>query len=225
MATEERNSCINIDRINNCDHYCYLPRLSRFGFIKNYKGDFELKTFRVIMAKKWFVIHTYSGYENKVKTVLEERIKSFGKEDQFAEILVPTETVVELVKGERVTTTRKFFPGYILVNMELNDETWHIVRNTPKVTGFIPPTGSRPAPIPDEEVAEIMHQISEGTLRPKPKVSFEKGDTIHIIDGPFVNFNGIVAEVKPDKGRLKVLVSIFGRETPLELEFLQVKKS
>jgi transcriptional antiterminator NusG len=175
------------------------------------------------MAKKWYVIHTYSGYENKVKTVLEERIKSFGKEDSFAEILVPTENVVELVKGERKTSTRKFFPGYILVNMELNDETWHIVRNTPKVTGFIG-GGSKPTPIPDEEVKEIMNQISEGTLRPKPKVTFEKGDSIRIIDGPFVNFNGIVDEVKPDKGRLKVLVSIFGRETPLEIEFLQVKK-
>jgi transcriptional antiterminator NusG len=176
------------------------------------------------MIKEWYVIHTYSGYENKVKTVLEERIKSFGKEEFFGEILVPTENVVELVKGEKKTSTRKFFPGYILVNMELNDETWHMVRNTPKVTGFIG-GGSRPTPIPDEDVKEIMNQISEGTLRPKPKVTFDKGDSIRIIDGPFVNFNGIVEEVKPDKGRLKVLVSIFGRETPLELEFLQVKKN
>jgi transcriptional antiterminator NusG len=176
------------------------------------------------MVKKWYVIHTYSGYENKVKAVLEERIKSFGKEDFFAGILVPTENVVELVKGEKKTSTRKFFPGYILVNMELNDETWHIVRSTPKVTGFIG-GGNKPTPIPDEEVKEIMNQISEGTLRPKPKVTFERGDNIQIIDGPFVNFNGIVDEVKPDKGRLKVLVSIFGRDTPLELEFLQVKKN
>ena len=176
------------------------------------------------MANHWYVIHTYSGYENKIKAVLEERVRSFGKEELFGEILVPTENVVELVKGEKKTSTRKFFPGYILVNMELNDETWHIVRNTPKVTGFVGGS-SRPTPIPDEEVKEIMNQISEGTLRPKPKVTFEKGDSIRIIDGPFVNFNGIVDEVKPDKGRLKVLVSIFGRETPLELEFLQVKKN
>jgi transcriptional antiterminator NusG len=180
------------------------------------------------MAKNWYVVHTYSGYENKVKAVMEERIKSSGKQHLFGDILVPTENVVELVKGERKTSARKFFPGYILVNMELNEETFRIVRETPKVTSFI--SGGKwpehkPTPIPDEEVNEIMHQISEGTLRPKPKVTFEKGDSIRIIDGPFVNFNGIVEEVKPDKGRLKVLVSIFGRETPLELEFLQVKKN
>jgi len=180
------------------------------------------------MAKHWYVIHTYSGYENKVKAVMEERIKSLGKEDLFGDILVPTENVVELVKGERKTSTRKFFPGYILVNMELNEETFRIVRETPKVTSFIGGgkwPEHKPTPIPDEEVNEIRQQISEGTLRPKPKVTFEKGDSIRIIDGPFVNFNGIVEEVKPDKGRLKVLVSIFGRETPLELEFLQVKKN
>jgi len=180
------------------------------------------------MAKKWYVIHTYSGYENKVKTVLEERLKSSGKEDFFGEILVPTENVVELVKGERKTSTRKFFPGYMLVNMELNEETFRIVQDTPKVTNFIGGgkwPEHKPTPIPDEEIREIMNQISEGTLRPKPKVTFDKGDSIRIIDGPFVNFNGIVEEVKPDKGRLKVLVSIFGRETPLELEFLQVKKN
>jgi transcriptional antiterminator NusG len=180
------------------------------------------------MAKNWYVIHTYSGYENKVKAVMTEKIKSSGKGHLFGEILVPTENVVELVKGERKTSARKFFPGYILVNMELNEETFRIVRETPKVTGFIGGgkwPEHKPTPIPDEEVNEIMHQISEGTLRPKPKVTFEKGDSIRIIDGPFVNFNGIVEEVKPDKGRLKVLVSIFGRETPLELEFLQVKKN
>lgn len=176
------------------------------------------------MEKKWYVIHTYSGYENKVKATLEERIKLSGQEECFSEIVIPTENVVEVVKGEKKTTSRKFFPGYVLVNMAMNNETWHTVRNTPKVTGFIG-GGNKPVPIPDERVKEILHQISEGKLRPKPKVSFEEGDSVRIIDGPFTNFNGLVEEVKPDKGRLKVSVSIFGRATPIELEFLQVKKN
>jgi len=176
------------------------------------------------MEKKWYVIHTYSGYENKVKASLEERIKSSGNENYFSEIVIPTENVVEMVRGEKRTTSRKFFPGYVLVNMVMNNETWHIVRSTPKVTGFIG-GGKKPTSIPDEQVKEILHQISEGKLRPKPKVSFEKGDSVRIIDGPFTNFNGLVEEVKPEKGRLKVLVSIFGRSTPIELEFLQVKKN
>ena len=176
------------------------------------------------MEKKWYVIHTYSGYENKVKAALEERIKSSGNEEYFSEIIIPTENVVEMVRGEKKTTSRKFFPGYVLVNMVMNNETWHIVRNTPKVTGFIG-GGKRPISIPSEQVKEILHQISEGKLRPKPKVSFEQGDSVRIIDGPFTNFNGLVDEVKPEKGRLKVLVSIFGRSTPIELEFLQVRKN
>ncbi|MDY7031928.1 MAG: transcription termination/antitermination protein NusG [Thermodesulfobacteriota bacterium] len=175
------------------------------------------------MAKKWYVVHTYSGYENQVKTALEERIKAHNKEDSFSDILVPSEKVVELVKGEKKTSDRKIFPGYVLIHMELDNETWHIVRNTPKVTGFI---GGRTSPvaISDAEVKEITDQISEGTLKPKPKVLYEKGDNVKVIDGPFTNFNGVVAEVKPEKGKLKVLVSIFGRSTPVELEFLQVKK-
>ena len=176
------------------------------------------------MEKHWYVVHTYSGYENKVKLALEERIKQFGKEESFAEIIVPTENVVELVKGEKKTTSRKFFPGYVLINMAMDNETWHIVRSTPKVTGFIG-GGQKPIPIPDQQVNEILDQIKEGTLKPKPKVSFEKGDSVRIIDGPFTNFNGLVEEVKPEKGRLKVLVSVFGRSTPIELEFLQVKKN
>jgi len=176
------------------------------------------------MEKHWYVVHTYSGYENKVKLALEERIKQFGKEESFAEIIVPTENVVELVKGEKKTTSRKFFPGYVLINMAMDNETWHIVRSTPKVTGFIG-GGQKPIPVPDQQVNEILDQIKEGTLKPKPKVSFEKGDSVRIIDGPFTNFNGLVEEVKPEKGRLKVLVSIFGRSTPIELEFLQVKKN
>jgi len=176
------------------------------------------------MEKNWYVIHTYSGYENKVKTALEERIKQYGKEEYFAEIVVPTENVVEMIRGERKTTSRKFFPGYVLINMAMNNETWHIVKSTPKVTGFIG-GGNEPIPIPEKQATDILHQIKEGKLKPKPKVSFEKGDSVSITDGPFTNFNGFVEEVKPEKGRLKVLVSIFGRATPIELEFLQVKKN
>ena len=175
------------------------------------------------MPKKWYVVHTYSGYEKQAKSALEERIRSHNKEEYFSEILVPSEKVVELVKGQKKTSDRKIFPGYILVNMELNNETWHIVRNTPKITGFI---GGKvnPVAIPDEEVNEIIDQISEGTLKPKPKVLYNKGDAVTVIDGPFVNFNGVIEEVKPEKGKIRVLVSIFGRSTPVELEFLQVKK-
>ena len=176
------------------------------------------------MTKQWYVVHTYSGYENRVKEMLQERIKGNNKTEFFGEVLVPSENVVELVKGEKKTTSRKFFPGYILVNMDLNDETWHIVKNTPKVTGFVG-EGNKPTPVSEEDVKEIINQINQGTLKPKPKTVFEKGDSVRIVDGPFTNFNGLVDEVKPDKGRLRVLVSIFGRSTPIELDFLQVKKN
>ncbi len=174
--------------------------------------------------KKWYVVHTYSGYEHKAKAALEERIKALGKQDLFGPILVPAEKVVELVKGRKKTSSRKFFPGYILVNMELNDETWHIVRSTPKVTGFVG-SGTQPAPISDEEVREITEQMAEGAVRPKPKVQFEAGESVKVIDGPFQDFNGVVEEVKPDKGKLRVLISIFGRATPVELDFVQVEKA
>jgi len=174
--------------------------------------------------KKWYVVHTYSGYEHKAKAALEERIKALGKQDLFGPILVPAEKVVELVKGRKKTSSRKIFPGYILVNMELNDETWHIVRSTPKVTGFVG-SGTQPAPISDEEVREITEQIAEGAARPKPKVQFEAGESVKVIDGPFQDFNGVVEEVKPDKGKLRVLISIFGRATPVELDFVQVEKA
>ncbi len=176
------------------------------------------------MAKKWYVVHTYSGYENKARVNLEERVKNLGKADFFSEILVPTETVVELVKGKRKTSQRKIFPGYLLVNMELNDETWHIVKGTPKVTGFAG-EGTRPIPIPEGEVKELISQIKEGVKKVKPKVSLSAGDNVRVIDGPFVNFVGMVEEVKPDKRKVKVLVSIFGRSTPVELDFIQVEKS
>lgn len=176
------------------------------------------------MAKKWYVVHTYSGYEHKVKDILRERVKNNNQEELFGEILVPAENIVELVKGEKRTTSRKFFPGYILVNMELNDETWHVVKNTPKVTGFVG-EGTKPSAVSEQDIKEILEQMAQGVMKPKPKTVFEKGDSVQIIDGPFTNFTGLVDEVKPEKGRLRVLVSIFGRSTPIELDFFQVKKS
>ncbi len=175
------------------------------------------------MAKKWYVVHTYSGYENRAKTSLIERVKSAGLEDKFEEILIPTEPVVEMVKGRKRTSTRKFFPGYMLVKMELDETTWHLVKSTPKITGFVGGTTNPPA-VPDEEVLRLTQEIAEGTLRPKPKHAFEEGENVRVVDGPFSNFNGIVEEVKPDKGKLRVLVSIFGRATPVELDFTQVEK-
>ena len=174
------------------------------------------------MSKKWYGIHTYSGFENKVRLSLLERIKNQGLEDQFGEVLIPSETVVELKKGEKRTSSRKFFPGYILVNMDLNDETWHVVKETSKVTGFV--GGNNPAAIPDEEVLKITRRIEEGAEKPRPKVLFEVGETVRVIDGPFLDFSGVVEDVKPDKGKLRVMVSIFGRSTPVELEFMQVEK-
>lgn len=174
------------------------------------------------MSKKWYGIHTYSGFENKVRLSLLERIKNQGLEEQFADVLIPSETVVELKKGEKRTSTRKFFPGYILVNMELNDETWHVVKETSKVTGFV--GGNNPVAIPDEEVLKITRRIEEGAEKPRPKVLFEVGETVRVVDGPFLNFSGVVEDVKPDKGKLRVMVSIFGRATPVELEFMQVEK-
>src|ERR671923_2640779 len=174
------------------------------------------------MAKQWYIVHTFSGYEHKAKAALEERVKALGKQDYFGEILVPVEKVVELVKGKKRTSSRKFFPGYILVNMELNDDTWHVVKETSKVTGFV--GGNNPVAIPDEEVMKITRRMEEGAEKPRPKVLFEVGETVRVTDGPFLNFSGVVEDVKPDKGKLRVMVSIFGRATPVELEFMQVEK-
>ncbi|MBW1712118.1 MAG: transcription termination/antitermination protein NusG [Deltaproteobacteria bacterium] len=172
---------------------------------------------------KWYIVHTYSGYENKVKQSLEETVKKLKLEDQIVQVVVPTEKVVELVKGERKTTTRKFYPGYIMVKMVLSDETWHVVRAIPKVTGFLG-AQEKPVPLSGEEADRIINQMAEGAVKPKPKFSFDQGDEVRVIDGPFSNFNGIVEEVKPDKGKVRVLISIFGRATPVELEFVQVSK-
>ncbi|MBF0100722.1 MAG: transcription termination/antitermination protein NusG [Desulfobacterales bacterium] len=175
------------------------------------------------MALKWYVIHVYSGFESKVKSALQERINTSNHKDKFGEILVPTEQVLELVKGERKESSRKFYPGYLFVQMELNDDTWHIVKNTSKVTGFL---GGRdmPAPISDEEAKAILSRIETGKLKPQPKYFFEPGDDIRVVDGPFTNFLGTVEEINPEKGKIKVLVSIFGRATPVELDFVQVTK-
>ncbi len=176
------------------------------------------------MAKKWYIVHTYSGYEDKVRQSLLERIKSHGLSEYFGEVLVPREKVVEMVKGQRRESTRKFYPGYILVQMEMNDRTWHLVKSTAKVTGFVGGSETQPVPISDEEAQRILDQMAEGAKAPKPKYSFREGDEVRVIDGPFNNFNGTVEEVYPDKGKLKVLISIFGRATPVELEFVQVTK-
>lgn len=175
------------------------------------------------MALKWYIVHVYSGFENKVKVALEERISSSTQPEKFGEVIVPTEEIVELVKGKRKTSSRKFYPGYILVRMTLDDETWHLVTNTAKVTGFL---GGRekPTPISDDEAQKILNRMEAGKLKPQPKYFFETGDEIRVIDGPFKNFNGVVDEVNPDKGKIRVLVSIFGRSTPVELEFVQVTK-
>ncbi len=175
------------------------------------------------MAKKWYILHTYSGYENKVKTSLDERVKTQGMQEYFGRILVPTETVVELVKGQKKESSRKFYPGYVLINMEMNEQTWHMVMDTPKVTGFLGGE-TNPVAVPDEEAEAVINQIEAGTLQPKSKYQFEEGDEVRVVDGPFSNFNGIVEEVKPEKGKLRVLISIFGRATPVELEFVQVSK-
>ncbi len=173
------------------------------------------------MDLKWYIVHTYSGFENRVKTTLQERLKNAGQEDFFGEILVPTEQVMELRKGQKKTTSRKFFPGYILVQMSLNKETWHTVKNTAKVIGFVGGE-TNPTPVSPEEADQIMRQMEEGVNRPKPKYLYEVGDEVMVIDGPFSNFKGVVEEVKPEKEKIRVLITIFGRSTPVELDFMQV---
>jgi len=173
---------------------------------------------------RWYVVHTYSGYEEKAKKALQDRIKANKAEDFFSEILVPSENVVEIVKGEKKTSNKRFFPGYILVRMILTNKTWHVVKNTPKITGFIGGSTHPPA-VPDEEVKKLTSQIDEGTLRTKPTADFSIGDSVRVMDGPFANFNGVVEEIKPEKRKVRVLVSIFGRSTPVELDFIQVEKS
>jgi transcriptional antiterminator NusG len=172
---------------------------------------------------QWYVIHTYSGFENKVKASIEQRAVAAGLKEQVAEVLIPTEEVMELKKGKRRVASRKFFPGYVLIKMALSDDLWYLVRNTPKVTGFVG-GNARPTAIPEEQVLRILREVEEGAEKPKHKVLFSRGESVRVIDGPFSNFTGVVEEIRPDKGRLKVMVSIFGRPTPVDLEFLQVEK-
>ncbi|MCH9827478.1 transcription termination/antitermination protein NusG [Algiphilus sp. W345] len=177
------------------------------------------------MTMRWYVVHAYSQYENQVKKALAERIRRDGLDDSFGDILVPTEEVVEIKDGVKRTTERKFFPGYVLVQMDMNEEAWHLVKNTPKVLGFIGGTPDKPAPISDKEAAQILSRVEESVEKPKPKTLFEPGESVRVIDGPFADFAGVVEEVNYDKNRLRVAVLIFGRSTPVELEFSQVEKA
>ena len=177
------------------------------------------------MAKRWYVVHAYSGFEKQVMRSLIDRVKLAGMEDQFGEILVPTEEVVEMRGGQKRKSERKFFPGYVLVQMEMTDETWHLVKDCPKVMGFIGGTADKPAPISDAEAAAILQRVEDGVEKPKPKTLFEPGEVVRVVDGPFADFNGVVEEVNYEKSRLHVAVLIFGRSTPVELEFGQVEKS
>ena len=177
------------------------------------------------MALRWYVVHAYSNYENKVKSALEERINREGLEEYFGKILVPTEEVVEMRMGQQRKSERKFYPGYVLVQMDLTDETWHMVRHTPRVLGFIGGTSDRPAPISEKEADAILNRVEEGVNKPKPKFLFEVGEVVRIVDGPFNDFNGVVEDVNYEKSKLRVSVQIFGRATPVELEFGQVVKA
>ena len=176
-------------------------------------------------AKRWYVVHAYSGFEKSVQRALEDRINRAGMTDKFGKILVPVEEVVEMKGGQKHMSERKFFPGYVLVEMEMNDDTWHLVKNTNKVTGFVGGTATKPAPIPEKEVDAIMQQMREGVEKPKPKVLFENGEMVRVKDGPFTDFQGTVEDVNYERSRLRVAVTIFGRSTPVELEFGQVEKA
>lgn len=176
------------------------------------------------MSKKWYAVHTYSGFEKNVKKALEGRIALYKLEDSFGEILIPVEEVVEVKAGQKNISERKFFPSYILIEMEMTDETWHLVKGTPKVTGFVGGTSMQPVPISAKEIANIFDQVREGVEKPKPKVIFEAGEAVRVKEGPFTDFHGSVEEVNYDKNKLRVSVSIFGRPTPVELDFHQVDK-
>ena len=177
------------------------------------------------MSKRWYVVHAYSGFEKSVMRAIQERINRLGMQEKFGQILVPVEEVVEMKSGQKSITERKFFPGYVLVEMEMNDDTWHLVKDTPKVTGFVGGTGNRPTPISQKEVDKIMQQMQEGVEKPRPKTLFDVGETVRVKEGPFTDFNGSVEDVNYEKNRLRVSVTIFGRSTPVELEFGQVEKA
>ena len=177
------------------------------------------------MSKRWYVVHAYSGFEKSVQRALLERIQRQGMQDLFGQVLVPVEEVVELKSGQKSISERKFFPGYVLVEMEMNDESWHLVKSTPKVTGFVGGTANKPSPISEKEVEKIMQQMQDGVEKPCPKVLFEPGEVVRVKEGPFTDFHGSVEHVNYEKNRLRVSVTIFGRATPVELEFGQVEKA
>ncbi len=176
------------------------------------------------MAMRWYIIHVYSGFERKVEQAIREQAQIKGLADRFEEVMVPSEEVVEMRRGQKVTSDRKFFPGYVLVKVDLDDESWHLVKNTPKVTGFLG-AGGRPVPISEAEAERIINQVKDGVERPKPLISFEVGEAVRVCDGPFASFNGLVEEVDDERSRVKVAVTIFGRATPVELEYAQVEKT
>lgn len=176
-----------------------------------------------VVTKQWYIVHTYSGFEKKVAESLGQRVQAYGLQGEIGEILIPTEDVVEMRGGKRVVSSKRFFPGYILVEMHMSDQGWHVVKNTPKVTGFVG-AGAKPTPLTREEVDHILHQVTVAAEKPKPKYAFDKGDQVRINEGPFTSFNGMVDDVNLDRNTLKVMVTIFGRSTPVELDFLQVEK-
>ena len=186
-------------------------------------GEVPASGYDEASPKKWYIIHTYSGFENKVAESLKTRSEAFGFADKIGQVLIPTEEVVELRNGKKVTSKRLVYPGYVLVEMEMNDALWHEVKNTPRVTGFVG-GGNSPVPLSPEEVNQILYRQASSAERPRPKMTFEKNDSVRIVDGPFANFSGKVDEVNPERGTLRVMVTIFGRATPVELEFLQVEK-
>ncbi len=177
------------------------------------------------MALKWYVVHAYSNFENKVKTSIEERVKLHGLDDKFGEILVPTEEVEEMREGKKRSSQRKFFPGYVLVQMDMDDDTWHLVKEVPKVLGFIGGSPDDPAPITEDEANAILNRVQDGVDKPRPKVLFEPGEVVRVVDGPFNDFSGVVENVNYDKNKLRVAVQILGRPTPVELDFGQVEKA
>ena len=177
------------------------------------------------MSKRWYVVHAYSGFEKSVQRALLERVQRQGMQDLFGQVLVPVEEVVELKSGQKSISERKFFPGYVLVEMEMNDESWHLVKSTPKVTGFVGGTANKPSPISEKEVEKIMQQMQDGVEKPRPKVLLEPGEVVRVKEGPFTDFHGSVEHVNYEKNRLRVSVTIFGRATPVELEFGQVEKA
>jgi transcriptional antiterminator NusG len=176
-----------------------------------------------VITKQWYIVHTYSGFEKKVSESLQQRVQAYGLQNEIGEVLIPTEDVVEMRGGKKVVTSKRFFPGYILVEMHMSDDGWHVVKNTPKVTGFVG-AGTKPTPLTREEVDQIIQQVTVAAEKPKPKYTFDRGDQVRINEGPFTSFNGVVDDVNIDRNTLKVMVTIFGRATPVELDFLQVEK-